>query len=80
MVIEREMGEVMKCVHCQGTMKRGESPIHIDRNRCHMTIDNVPAWICAQCGEPLFEEQEVEAIAEITKLVDEKCRLLHRSA
>ena len=80
MVTKREVGKEVKCVHCQGTMKRGEAPIHIDRNRCYITIDNVPAWICEQCGQPLFEEQEVEAIQEITKFVDEKCRLLQRSA
>ncbi len=36
--------------------------------------------ICEQCGEPLFEEQEVEAIQDIVKAVDEKCRLLRQSA
>lgn len=70
----------MKCIHCQGTMKRGKAPIHIDRDGCHITIDNVRAWICGQCGEPLFEEQEVEAIQDIVGAVDEKCRLLQRSA
>lgn len=72
--------EAMKCVYCQGTMKRGNAPIYIDRNGCLITIDNVPAWICEQCGEPLFEEQEVETIQDIAKAVDEKCRFLRRSA
>ncbi|MEN6575403.1 MAG: YgiT-type zinc finger protein [Phycisphaerales bacterium] len=70
----------MKCIHCQGTMNQGKAPIHIDRDGCHITIDSVPAWICGQCGEPLFEEQEVEAVQEIVKAVDEKCRLLRQSA
>lgn len=30
--------------------------------------------------EPLFEEQEVEAIQDIVQAVDEKCRLLRQSA
>ncbi len=70
----------MKCIHCWGTMKRGKAPIHIDCDGCHITIDSVPAWICEQCGEPLFEEQEVETIQDIAKAVDEKCRFLRRSA
>jgi len=70
----------MRCVHCQGTLKWGTAPIHIDRDGCHITIDKVPAWICEQCGEPLFEEQEVETIQDIAKAVDEKSRLLQRSA
>jgi YgiT-type zinc finger domain-containing protein len=61
---------VTRCIHCQGTMKRGRAPIHIDRDGCHVTIDNVRAWICEQCGEPLFEEQEVEAIQDIVKAVE----------
>ncbi len=70
----------MKCIHCQGIMKRGKAPIHIDRNGCHITIDNVPAWICEQCGEPLFEEREVEAIQDIGKAVDETSQFLWWSA
>jgi YgiT-type zinc finger domain-containing protein len=54
-------------------MKRGGAPVHIDRDGCHVTIDNVPAWICHQCGEPLFGDQEVEAIQDIVKSVNGKC-------
>lgn len=61
-------------------MKQGKAPIHIDRDGCHITIDSVLAWICEQCGEPPFEEQEVDAIQDIIRAVDEKCRLLRRSA
>ena len=70
----------MKCVHCQGTMTRGTAPIHIDRKGCHLTVDNVPAWICEQCGEPLFEESEVATIQDLIESLDEKCRVLQRSA
>lgn len=28
----------------------------------HVVWEAVPAWICTQCGEPLFEAQEVESI------------------
>ena len=26
----------MKCLHCQGEMKKGETPFHIDRKNCHL--------------------------------------------
>lgn len=68
--------EAMECIHCQGTMKWGAATIHIDRDACHITIDNVSAWIFEQCGEPLFEGQEVETIQDIVNAVDEECRLL----
>ncbi len=64
----------MKCAHCQGVMKRGTAPLHIDRNGCHLVIDRVPAWVCEQCGEAYFEEREVAAIQELIKSVEEKSR------
>ena len=62
----------MKCIHCQGEMKTGTTPFHIDRNGCHLMLDRVPAWICEQCGEVYFEEQEVDAIQELIKAVEQK--------
>ncbi len=62
----------MKCLHCQGEMKRGVTPFHIDRKGCHLTLDNVPAWVCSQCGEPYFEEKEVAAIQDLIQSVEQK--------
>jgi len=27
-----------------------------------LIIDDVPAWVCEQCGEPLFDEETVDTI------------------
>jgi len=70
----------MKCVHCQAVMKRGTAPLHIDRNGCHVTIDNVPAWTCLQCGEAYFEEQEVDAIQDLISTVEQKANKFSLSA
>ncbi|MFH2047801.1 MAG: YgiT-type zinc finger protein [Pseudomonadota bacterium] len=32
----------------------GTAPLNIDRKECHVTLDNIPAWICGQCGEAYF--------------------------
>ncbi len=66
----------MKCVHCQGVMKRGTAPLHIDRDGCHLVLDHVPAWVCEQCGEAYFDEREVAAIQDLIESVDEKSRAL----
>ena len=52
----------MNCIHCQGAMRRSTAPFNIDRNGYHVVFDSVPAWICRQCGEPYFEEREVDVI------------------
>lgn len=72
--------EVMKCIHCRGTMKRGKAPFHIDRKGYHISFNAVPAWVCAQCGEPYFEEQEVEAIQDVIRTLDRRAERLAVSA
>ena len=70
----------MNCIHCQGILNRGQAPLHIDRNSIHVTLDNVPAWVCEQCGEPMFDEQEVETIQELVKLLEDKSQAFQQSA
>lgn len=66
----------MKCIHCRGVLKKGSAPLHIDRKGCHLTLDNVPAWICSQCGETYFEEAEVAAVQELIVVIDQKSQPL----
>lgn len=66
----------MKCMHCQGTMKKGMAPFHIDRKGYHLTLDEVPAWICRQCGEIYFDEPEVDSIQGIIQAVEDRTEKL----
>lgn len=70
----------MTCMHCRGEMKRGTAPFHIDRKGVHLSFDDVPAWICTQCGEPYFEEAEVDSIQAILRAVDEQAEVLAKTA
>jgi YgiT-type zinc finger domain-containing protein len=38
---------------------KGTAPFAIDRGGYHLHWDAVPAWVCTQCGEPLFEGREL---------------------
>jgi len=66
----------MKCIYCQGEMKRSTTPFHVDRKGCHLVLDAVPAWICKQCGEAYFEEKEVDAIQELVRSLEQKAQAL----
>ncbi|MFH1981816.1 MAG: YgiT-type zinc finger protein [Pseudomonadota bacterium] len=66
----------MKCMHCQGQMKKGVAPFHIDRQEYHLTLDAVPAWVCQQCGEVYFDEPEVNSIQEIIRAVEDRTKKL----
>jgi len=39
-----------------------------------LIIDDVPAWVCEQCGEPLFDEKTVDAIQELLQGVDTRLK------
>lgn len=60
----------MTCIHCQGQMRKGTAPFHVDRNGYHLLLDTVPAWVCEQCGEVYFEEDEVDSIQALIQAMD----------
>ena len=60
----------MKCLYCQGTLIRKSVSYTATRKGYHLIIDQVPAWVCEQCGEPLYEEDTVEAIQQVLQGVD----------
>jgi YgiT-type zinc finger domain-containing protein len=70
----------MKCIYCQGKMKRSTVPFHVDRKGCHLVLDAVPAWICKQCGEAYFEEKEVDAIEKLVRSLEKKTQALSLTA
>ncbi len=70
----------MKCIHCQGEMKRRTALFHVDRKGCHLTLDAVPAWVCEQCGKAYFEEKEVDAIQDLVEAIEQKNEALSVTA
>lgn len=66
----------MECLYCKGQMQRGTAPFTIERNGYRVSWDAVPAWICAQCGEPLFEAREVDLIQEALSSLDRETAVL----
>ena len=69
----------MKCIHCKGKMVRQSAPFQIDRKGYHLTLDEIPAWVCSQCGEVYFEEPEVDAIQEVIKSLDKRTKKLQEA-
>ena len=65
---------------CGGDLRKGTAPYHLDRQHVHVILDEVPAWVCSQCGEAYFEESEVTEIQTIIQVVDTQARKLKHSA
>ena len=70
----------MRCIHCQARLKKGTAPFHVDRNGYHLLFDEVPAWVCEQCGESYFEDSEVTSIQDAIRSLDEQASKLAQSA
>ena len=41
----------MICPECKGGMKKEHTSVTLFRNGTPVLFENVPAWVCAQCGE-----------------------------
>ena len=52
----------MECIYCKGTLVYKTTSYTASRQGYHLIIDSVPAWVCEQCGEPLFDERAVDTI------------------
>lgn len=60
----------MKCMLCGGEMKKKNVPYSVDRKGYHLYLREVPAYVCSQCGENYFEEDEIEEIQVIIKTLE----------
>ncbi|MDE2060023.1 MAG: YgiT-type zinc finger protein [candidate division NC10 bacterium] len=70
----------MKCIYCQGEMKVGAAPFHVDRKGYHLLLDAMPAYVCFQCGEAYFESSTVDLIQEAIRRLDDQTARLAKSA
>jgi YgiT-type zinc finger domain-containing protein len=69
----------MECMYCRGTLQRGYVPSTLERNGYHLSWDAVPAWVCTQCGEPLFESRAEDLMQEALRALDQQTAALTAS-
>ena len=62
----------MGCLYCKGEMNKNKTTYSINRRGYHLLIEDVPAFVCKQCGEPYFGEEEVDAIQNLIQDIDRK--------
>ena len=66
----------MKCLHCQSELKRGTATFTDSRNGYVIELQDIPAWVYTQCGEPLFDADAVSGIQDVLRAVDERVEKL----
>ncbi len=62
----------MECLPCKGNMVKGKAPFSADRNGYHILWESIPAWVCTQCGEAVFEENEVNHMQKALLKIDQE--------
>lgn len=67
---------MIKCPLCNGKMERRTVPFTLERHGYHISWDAVPAWVCRQCGEPVFETREVDLMQEALTALDRQTAAL----
>ena len=70
----------MKCLHCQSELKRGAATFTDSRNGYVFMLQDSPAWVYTQCGEPLFDADAVSGIQDVLRAVDERVKKLRNVA
>ena len=60
----------MKCLYCHAELVQKNVSHTINRSGYHLIIDDVPAWVCEQCGEMMFDEPVVEAMQKMVEQMD----------
>ena len=66
----------MECLYCKGKMIKAKSPFSVDRKGYHISWESIPSWVCSQCGEALFEENEVNHIQKALQQIDQETMAL----
>jgi YgiT-type zinc finger domain-containing protein len=62
----------MECFYCRGQLAHGTAPFDVTRHGYHVHFDAVPAWVCSQCGEALFDGEAVALIEQARDSLDEQ--------
>jgi YgiT-type zinc finger domain-containing protein len=65
-------GKTMQCVICkQGETRLGKATVTMERKSLTLIIKNVPAQVCANCGEEYVDEKTT---AQLLKAAEETAK------
>lgn len=61
-----------KCFFCKGNMEKRKITVDYWWKGELVLIEKVPAWICTQCGEEVFEGPVAEQMEKVAKAKTQK--------
>jgi len=60
----------MKCAQCGGKLTHQRTSYTIARSGYHLTVNDIPAWVCTQCGQPLFDDEQSATLERLIAALD----------
>ena len=64
----------MRRSRCQLELKRGTTTFTNSRNGYCIALQDIPAWVCTRCGEPMYDADAVSGIQDVLQTVDERLK------
>lgn len=68
--------EMPRCPRCHGPMEKGTTRFTYDGADPPLFIENVPAWICVDCGERTFAGSVADVLLRVTRVRGVPSRVL----
>ncbi len=65
------MPKERKCPECRGIVKQGQTKLNYELEKISVSIENVPASVCSQCGHSFIEAHIAEDVNRLVNRVTE---------
>ncbi|MDH5720497.1 MAG: YgiT-type zinc finger protein [Spirochaetia bacterium] len=62
----------MEYIFCKGKLEKKTAPFTVERKDYQIHYNALPAFVCVQCGEPVFEENALALIQKSVKSIEEE--------
>ena len=57
----------MECVFCGGKLEKGLVTFYYEEDDKHLFVENVPAEICAKCGEKTYSPEVTDELLRFAR-------------
>ncbi|MBM3188181.1 MAG: YgiT-type zinc finger protein [Chloroflexi bacterium] len=68
----------LRCARCGGELVRGATTHRMTRAGYTLSVSELPAWVCAQCGQALLGDEQNDTLREIAAYLDDRVQWLRR--
>jgi YgiT-type zinc finger domain-containing protein len=65
------MPKTRRCPECRGIVKPGQTELNYELEKMSVTIKNVPASVCSQCGHSFIDGHIAEDVNRLVNRVTE---------